>query len=103
MARQKSRNTTVPTHRLCVLDRATGQRGQVGAAWLQADGSVRIKLEYCVVLDSRLLDDCLITLFPIGESTAKKIQADMNPTFLGEDSVENIRDEITGYPDKEPY
>lgn len=52
----------VPTHRLRVLNKETDERGEVGAGWLNGDGSITIKLNMCVVLSQS--QDVVLTLFP---------------------------------------
>jgi len=50
-----------PDWELRCLDRDTEERGQIGAAWTNDDGSIRIKLNPCVVLQSRPM--LVLTLF----------------------------------------
>lgn len=50
-----------PDYRLGVLAKGTEHRGQVGAAWKQTDGTIRIKLNAFVVLSA--IDDLVLTLF----------------------------------------
>lgn len=52
-----------PDFKVKVLNKVTDERGCVGAAWKNDDGSVTILLDYCVVLPGG--KDNLITLFPI--------------------------------------
>ena len=57
-----------PTHVLTAKAVDGSQRGVVGAAWEQADGSFYVKLNACVVLDWR--DGVTIRLFPVDEAAA---------------------------------
>lgn len=53
-----------PDYYLKVLDRHNENRGKVGAAWLNEDDSINIKLDLAVVLDYRDSDRFNIVLFP---------------------------------------
>ncbi|CAK0777750.1 hypothetical protein CCP3SC15_580017 [Gammaproteobacteria bacterium] len=50
-----------PEWDLRFLNKATDEKGSVGAAWNNEDGSIRIKLNTCVVLSAG--PDCILTLF----------------------------------------
>lgn len=41
-----------PDYRLGFLNKDNDERGTVGAGWLNADGSITIKLNVCVVLNA---------------------------------------------------
>ena len=51
-----------PTHNLSVMTRDTKRKGRLGAAWLNADGSIDIVLDPGAVLSWK--DDLMIKLFP---------------------------------------
>ena len=51
-----------PTHRLKFLNKRTEETGEIGAAWLNEDGSLSLVLNPMVVL--RQSPDLVITLFP---------------------------------------
>ena len=53
-----------PTHRVCVLDKETSARGEVGVAWERDDGAISIKLNPGTVLSYVDSQHMLITLFP---------------------------------------
>jgi len=57
-APKKSRS---PDFDLCVLNPQDGQKGRIGAAWLNEDGSISIVLNRCVVLTEQ--DGFSIRLF----------------------------------------
>lgn len=59
MAKPKGRQ---PNYRLRAMNKVTEQKADVGAGWLNEDGSISIKLNLCVVLTSSA--DLVITLFP---------------------------------------
>lgn len=52
----------LPDYKLKILDKKTGTKGEVGAAWLNEDNSISIQLNVCVVLERK--PDVVITLFP---------------------------------------
>lgn len=58
-------NSRKPDYRLSVKERGGENRGTVGAAWKNDDGSISIKLTPCVAITSR--DDVTIVLFPVEE------------------------------------
>lgn len=58
-----------PTHRLKVLNKFDDARTEVGAGWLNADGSLSITLNPCVVLTRDT--NIVITLFPIDRKQVK--------------------------------
>ena len=63
--RTKTPTSTKPTHRLKAkvrTDDNSGAYGDVGAAWLNENGSLSVRLNIGIVLDWR--DNCLLTLFP---------------------------------------
>lgn len=51
-----------PDYNLAVLDKKTEAKANCGVAWNQPDGSIRIKLNGFVVLDTSRMD-LVITLF----------------------------------------
>lgn len=51
-----------PHYRLGALHKKTEERGNVGAAWINDDGTIAIRLEPFVVLESSV--DLVLTLFP---------------------------------------
>jgi hypothetical protein len=54
----------LPTHVLSVKQkRGDRKTPRIGVGWLNADGSISISLNPCVVLTSK--DDVFVTLFPI--------------------------------------
>lgn len=58
-----------PTHRLKVLNKVTDLKGEVGAGWLNKDGSITIQLNPCVVLHPH--PDLVVTLFPVFKEPSK--------------------------------
>jgi hypothetical protein len=52
-----------PTHRLKALNKLTNNRCEVGAGWLNANGSISVRLNPCIVL--RYDPEIVITLFPV--------------------------------------
>lgn len=75
-----------PTHDLCVKEREGDGRGKIGAAWLWADGSVTIKLNPCVILQST--DNVTIKLFPRGGYKKRSANAEPNPPPPADDDHE---------------
>jgi hypothetical protein len=75
---------TMPTFRLKVKDQDTGATAEVGAGWLNDDGTINVKLNPCVVLSYDNLKGKYLTLFVVG-SQAK------NPTSAARKAVEQIR------------
>lgn len=67
MAKTKSRK---PDYDLSALDKSTGERGKVGGAWVNDDGTINIKLNHCIVLTAG--PDLHLTLFPYGDGTKPK-------------------------------
>lgn len=53
----------LPTHRFRVLDKTTDQKNEIGAAWLNTDGSLTVVLNICTILQSD--KNLVYTLFPI--------------------------------------
>jgi hypothetical protein len=51
-----------PTHRLKVLNKKTDASAEVGAGWINKDGSISITLNPCVVLKPK--KELVYTLFP---------------------------------------
>lgn len=51
-----------PTHRLKVLDKSNEGTTDAGAGWLNANGSITIQLNPCVVLKRK--KKLVLTLFP---------------------------------------
>ena len=54
-----------PDYNVSAMDKRddTRNNGNIGAAWLNADGTINIKLNPFVVIDTRM-HDLAITLFP---------------------------------------
>lgn len=52
-----------PDYNVSALDKTTGKKGRIGAAWDNEDGSITMVLNICVVLDTRT-QDLNIRLFP---------------------------------------
>lgn len=52
-----------PDYQVSALEKSTGQKGTIGSAWSQPDGSIRIKLNAFVVLPTNT-DDLVITCWP---------------------------------------
>lgn len=59
-----------PTHNISVINKVTGARGQVGAGWLNDNGTITLALNPMVHLVSN--PDCTITLFPIDYKPAER-------------------------------
>lgn len=55
-----------PTHRLKYLNKVTGEKGDLGAAWLNANGSISLKLNTKVVLTQTA--DEVLTIFPLTQA-----------------------------------
>lgn len=53
-----------PTHSLKILDKSNSYRTEIGAGWLNKDGSITLVLNPAVVLDYEKQVDKVITLFP---------------------------------------
>ncbi len=53
----------LPTHRLKVLNKKNNRKSEVGAGWLNKDGSITIQLDECVVI--KPTNKHVYTLFPI--------------------------------------
>ena len=54
-----------PTHRMSAYHKDSKARTEVGAAWLNADGSITIILNPCVILTRD--PDILLKLFPVDQ------------------------------------
>lgn len=59
-----------PDYRLKALNKDTDERNTIGAAWLNADGSINISLEAFIVLQAS--PHLVLTLFTI-DDTKKKV------------------------------
>lgn len=58
-----------PDYILKAMNKHTGEKsGRIGAAWNNPDGSIKIQLDLCVILDSRD-KDLGIRLFPKEKKT----------------------------------
>lgn len=55
-----------PDYRLAAKDKRTEATANVGAAWINKDGSIGIKVNAFTVLPP--VEDLLLTLFPVEES-----------------------------------
>lgn len=62
MPRSKLQKGKKPDYLLKVLHKHNNQRGTIGVAWRQSDGSISIAMNLCAVLTSD--PDLVITLFP---------------------------------------
>jgi hypothetical protein len=72
-----------PDYKLAVLSKSTEHRGNVGVAWKNADGSIRIQLNPFVVLTAS--EDLVATLFVNdGPKWAKKKKAGGDDRGSGE-------------------
>lgn len=61
MAKQPGRR---PDYTLSVLNKRTNAKGIIGAGWKQEGGRISIAFNPCVVIDTRLDADLVISLFP---------------------------------------
>lgn len=61
-----------PDFRLKVFDKDTEESGEVGAGWLNDDGSISVRLNHWVVLDQRQLRGSILTLFPEGTEPPRR-------------------------------
>ena len=61
-----------PDYNLGCLNRHTEERGTVGAAWKNTDGSIRVIINPFVVLPCP--GDCMLTLFPIKAKSASSAE-----------------------------
>lgn len=53
-----------PDYMVSALDKETGRKAsRIGAAWINPDGSISVKLDFCVVLNAAN-DNLVVTLFP---------------------------------------
>lgn len=78
-----------PTHRLSVKSK-DGKHGQVGAAWQQEDGTIRVYLTPGVVLDWH--DDLMISLFPI-DQVGREHRGERRPRSMQQKRVEEGADD----------
>ena len=60
-----------PDYNLSAFNKATNQKGPVGAAWRHEDGSIRIVLNYLTVFPTND-PNLVLTLFPANASTEEK-------------------------------
>lgn len=58
-----------PDYRLKALNKDTDERNTIGAAWLNADGSISISLEAFIVLQAS--PHLVLTLFTIDDTKKK--------------------------------
>lgn len=72
-----------PDYNLNALDKNTEQKGRVGAAWLNDDGTIRVKINPWVVLTGG--DSLVLTLFPSGEPRPASPNPKPNPPDGGGD------------------
>lgn len=70
----------MPDWELRYLNKDTDEKGQVGAAWTNDDGSIRIKLNPRVVLEAG--PDCVLTLFVWQDNPNKKLKAQISQEEL---------------------
>ena len=52
-----------PDYNLAVLNKDTDSRGTVGVAWNQPDGTIRVKINACTVIDTNQSPNMVFTLF----------------------------------------
>lgn len=52
-----------PDFRVTALDRKTEHKGEIGVAWLEADGSISVRLNFLTVIDMRT-QDLIIKMWP---------------------------------------
>jgi hypothetical protein len=52
----------LPDYKLRAMDKATSKKAEVGAGWLNGDGSISLQLNICVLLQHD--PDLVLTLFP---------------------------------------
>jgi hypothetical protein len=52
----------MPDYRLSALNKSTNEKNNVGAAWKNDNGTISIRVDYCVVIHSS--KDLVLTLFP---------------------------------------
>ena len=71
-----------PDFNLAAIDKITERKGQVGVAWSQPDGTIRIKLNSFVVLDS-VSQDLVLTLFPAQQDGNAKYKQRTNEIRKG--------------------
>lgn len=79
-----------PDYNIAALDKKTEIRGTIGAAWKNADGSIRLKLNPFLVLDTGK-NDLVVTLFPVNnrdqarykkqDKAAQDVTQDSTPAF----------------------
>jgi hypothetical protein len=62
----------MPDYRAKALTKSTGDKGEVGAAWVNPDGSISFVLDPYITLTQNGRD-LLVTLFP--ESGGKKVKS----------------------------
>lgn len=79
MGKAKKLRGSVPGYRLKVMDKVTDAKAQVGAGWLNTDGSITIKLNMMVVLSEQQLQDCELRLFPNDKGCTTHADANVTP------------------------
>lgn len=62
MSSEVTKPSRLPEYKLKALDKVTSQKSEVGAGWLNPDGSISIKLNLCVCLWQQA--NLVLTLFP---------------------------------------
>ncbi len=76
-----------PDYDLSAYNRATKARGKIGAGWKNADGSITVKLNPCVVIDSDsiAMGDIAVTLWPAKfDPVAARNRAHLKAGGIGE-------------------
>lgn len=63
-----------PDYQFHFLNKSTREKGKIGAAWNNDDGSIRIRLDPLIVLTSNT--DLVLTLFKVNERDRKRYQND---------------------------
>ena len=79
-------------------DRDTTLKGQIGVAWKNANGSIRIKINPFVVLNTRE-HDLVITLFPIGQQQQYESR---KKTSKEKDLKKELSDDFDAFKDETP-
>lgn len=92
---EKKKSGKKPTYDVSILNKVTGQKGKVGAAWFNDNGRISIKLNPCVVLASD--PNLVITLFPIDWDSDKRT-GDKVPSLEDYDDTDYNKDDEDDIP-----
>ncbi len=60
---EETKQTRKPDYNVSAMNKSTEEKGRIGAAWINQDGSISITLDAFIVLPNAG-KDLLITLFP---------------------------------------